>query len=124
MPPAQTYSVAMFVVACAAGVENIEQAIFSTGRRASKKLLDLVYKLLRKIPGLRDSVIVRNVETIWIRGPGGEDDIRKIYSYPSKASVRRFAAIVFYVFGGGGGWRSATMKTAGWRLKVTGKDVH
>lgn len=84
--PVQTYSVAMFVVACAAGVENIEQAIFSTGRRASKKLLDLVYKLLRKIPGLRDSVIVRNVETIWIRGPGGEDDIRKIYSYPSKVS--------------------------------------
>lgn len=81
----KTYSVAMFVVACAASIENVEQAIFSTGRRASKKLLDLIYKLLRKIPWLRDSVIVRNVETIWIRGPGG--DIRKIYSYPSKVSA-------------------------------------
>jgi len=80
----KTYSVAMFVVACAAGIENLEQAIFSTSRRASKKLLDLVFKLLRRIPSLRDSVIVRNVETIWIRGAGG--DIRKIYSYPSKAS--------------------------------------
>lgn len=82
----KTYSVAMFVVACAAGIENLEQAIFSTSRRASKKLLDLVFKLLRKIPLLRDSVIVRNVETIWIRGPSG--DIRKIYSYPSKVTSR------------------------------------
>ena len=82
----KTYSVAMFVVACAAAIGNLEQAIFSTGRRASKKLLDLIFKLLRKVPDLRNSVIVRNVETIWIRGPEGDDDIRKIYSYPSKAS--------------------------------------
>jgi len=85
----KTWSVAMFVVACAAGIEGVEQAIFSTGRRASKKLLDLIYRLIRKIPGLRDSIITRNVETIWIQGPGGADDIRKIYSYPSKASHAR-----------------------------------
>lgn len=83
----KTTAVAMFVVAMAFGVEGIEQAIFSTGRRASQKLLELIYRFLCKIPGMRDSIIKHNVETIWIRGPHGDDDIRKIFSYPSNVRI-------------------------------------
>jgi len=84
----KTYSVAMFVVAMAFGVENLEQSIFSTGRRASQKLLDLIYWFMCKIPGMKESIIRHNVETIWIQGPNGAGDIRKISSYPSKVKVR------------------------------------
>jgi len=82
----KTYSVAMFVAACAYAIEGTTQAIFSTGRRASKKLLDLIYQLLCKLPGMRESIIVKNVEEIRIQGPGGPSDIRTICSYPSKVT--------------------------------------
>ena len=87
----KTYSVAMMAAASAVSIEGtsepFEQAIFSTGRRASKKLLDLIYRFLCKLPGIKESIIVHNVETIWIQGPYGPTDIRKIYSYPSKVRL-------------------------------------
>jgi hypothetical protein len=82
-----TYSVAMFVAACAYAIDGSDQAIFSTGRRASKKLLDLIYRFLCKLPGMKEAIIVHNVETIHIQGPGGPDDVRKISSYPSKVRL-------------------------------------
>jgi len=48
----KTYSVAMFVIAIAWSCNIIEQAIFSTGRRASQKLLELIYKARMSIPHL------------------------------------------------------------------------
>jgi len=90
----KTYSVAMFVAACAFAIEGSDQAIFSTGRRASKKLLDLIYRFLCKLPGMKEATIVKNVEMIHLQGPGGPDDIRKISSYPSKVRCRRVASSV------------------------------
>jgi len=87
----KTYSVAMFVVALLFGIEGIEQAIFSTGRRASQKLIELVYRFLCKIPGMRESITKHNVETIWIKGPYGDDDIRKVFSYPSNVRISLFS---------------------------------
>jgi len=76
----KTYSVAMFVAASAYALEGTTQAIFSTGRRASKKLLDLIYQMLCKLPGMKESIITKNVEEIRIQGPGGESDVRTICS--------------------------------------------
>jgi hypothetical protein len=84
----------MFVVACSYAIEGLDQAIFSTGRRASKKLLDLIYQFLCKLPGMKEAIIRKNVETIHIQGPGGPDDVRKISSYP------RFAGHSFGTHGG------------------------
>jgi hypothetical protein len=89
----KTYSVAMFVVAMAFAVGGLEQAIFSTGRRASQKLLDLIYAFICKIPGMKEKIIKHNVETIEIQGPLGPSDIRKISSYPSKVKVSRCARV-------------------------------
>lgn len=85
----KTTAVAMFVVAVAAAIESVEQSIFSTGRRASQKLLELIYHLLCRVPGMKESIVKKNVETIWIRGPGGEGDLRKIGSYPSKVKIEQ-----------------------------------
>lgn len=90
----KTYSVAMFVVALLFGVEGIEQAIFSTGRRASQKLIELVYRFMCKIPGMRQSIIKHNVETIWIQGPYGADDVRKVFSYPSNVRISYLRCVV------------------------------
>jgi hypothetical protein len=87
----KTYSVAMFVVAVALGIEAIEKpfeiSIFSTGRRASQKLLELIYAFICKISGMKEMIIKHTVETIWLQGPNGPGDIRKISSYPSKVKV-------------------------------------
>lgn len=86
----KTYSVAMFVVAMALAVEGLEQSIFSTGRRASYKLLELIFTFICRIPGMEEMIIKHNVETIELRGPDG--DIRKISSYPSKVKISARAA--------------------------------
>jgi hypothetical protein len=87
----KTYSVAMFVVAIALGIEAVGKAfeisIFSTGRRASQKLLELIYSFICKISGMKEMIRKHTVETIWLQGPHGPEDIRKISSYPSKVKV-------------------------------------
>jgi hypothetical protein len=87
----KTYSVAMFVVAIALGIEAFQQpfdiSIFSTGRRASQKLLELIYAFICKIPGMKEMITKHTVETIWLQGPNGDGDIRKISSFPSKVKV-------------------------------------
>ena len=96
-----TYAVAMFVAACAVSLECTTQAIFSTGRRISSDLLNLIYQFLCKIPGVRESIKKKNVENIWIQGPYGPGDIRKINSYPSKvhtASLPRARAARMHTF--------------------------
>ena len=90
----KTYSVAMFVVAAAFAIEGVEQAIFSTGRRASQKLLELIYTFICKIPGMKESIIKHNVETIWLRGPNGPSDVRRIFSYPSKVKISTTVVVV------------------------------
>lgn len=84
----KTWSVAMFCAAYAYAMGPSEQAIFSTGRRASEALLDRVYQFYSKTPGFsRANVIKNNQENLWIRG-STPNDIRKISSYPSKVEIR------------------------------------
>lgn len=92
----KTFSVAAFVVALLFAIEGLEIGIFSTGRRASQKILELVYWFLCKVPGMRERIIKHNVETIWLQGPAGPDDIRKVSSYPS--NVRISAFFLFFLF--------------------------
>jgi hypothetical protein len=91
----KTYAIAMFVAACAivipAGDTDFVQCIFSTGRRASVKMLKLTEKFITHYQCLNRkdfTITASNVETIVIRGPGGPTDVRRIYSYPSKIEVR------------------------------------
>jgi len=83
----KTYSVAMFVIAMLLSIEGLEQAIFSTGRRASVKLKELAYRFLCSIPGMKENVIQHNIETIWVRGPYGDQDVRKVFFYPSNVKI-------------------------------------
>ena len=59
----KTVSVGMFVTAMALVVPS-EQAIFSTGRRASSKLLELVSSLMQQVPGASDRIVKSNQEKI------------------------------------------------------------
>ena len=81
----KTVSVGMFVTAMAL-VAPCEQAIFSTGRRASSKLLELVGQLVAQVPGGADRIVKCNQEMIWLSHPNGR--VSKISSYPSCAKVR------------------------------------
>ena len=82
----KTWSVAMFVAAACYALEDSDQAIFSTGRRASRRLLDLVFRFLRALPGFEKSWVERNnQEEIWINV--GDGSTRKISSFPSKVEV-------------------------------------
>ncbi len=90
----KTFSCSAFVVALLFAIEGIEIGIFSTGRRASQKFLELVYWFLTKLGGM--NIIKHNVETIWIQGPYGKSDVRKVSSYPS--NVRISPLFLFFFF--------------------------
>lgn len=81
----KTMMVAAFVVALLVSIEGIEIGIFSTGRRASQKILEQIYWFLLRHGGM--NIIKHNVETIWIQGPCGPSDIRKVSSYPSNVRI-------------------------------------
>jgi hypothetical protein len=81
----KTYSVAMYAAAWAYSQSRTEVSIFSTGRRASKKLLRLVKEMIGKLPGGTDMIEMDNMEELTLRGP--DDTIRKINSYPSKVET-------------------------------------
>jgi len=83
----KTVAVGMYVGALALVVPGCEQAIFSTGRRASSKLLELVSSLVAQVPGGADRVVKSNQETVWISHPCGT--VSKINSYPSCAKTLR-----------------------------------
>lgn len=83
----KTFSIALFVAAVLWALPQFEISIFSTGRRASQKLLALIHNFLTKLPGGPEMVIKYNVETMWLRGPGGSHDIRVVNSYPSKVTI-------------------------------------
>ena len=76
----------MYVSAMAWNVP-CEQAIFSTGRRASQKLLEQVLSLIMKLPGAEDRIAKSNQEMIWIKHPNNK--LSKISSYPSCAKTLR-----------------------------------
>jgi hypothetical protein len=80
-------SVAMFVAAYVLTVPHSEQCIFSTGRRASQKLLELIRDMIKS--GEHADMFVKcNGETMLVQGPDALD-IRKVHSYPSCAKTLR-----------------------------------
>jgi hypothetical protein len=81
----KTTSVAMFAASVMAVIENLEQAIFSTGRRASRALLELMYAFIMRLPGMKERVVTYNIETLRMQwGPG---DVRKLSSFPASVDI-------------------------------------
>lgn len=81
----KTTTIGGAVAVAANNLKNIEISIFSPGRRPSKKLLELIYSFICKL-GIEHKVVRYNVETLWIVGDN-EQDIRKVFSYPSKVKI-------------------------------------
>ena len=86
----------MFAAALGMTVPTIEIAIFSTGRRASSKLLEQIGELvLNNNPDIADglhdlSVAKNNCESFWLRhATATGHTLAKINSYPSAAKTLR-----------------------------------
>ena len=83
----KTTAVSMFVGAYALAVSNSNQCIFSTGKRASDKLLEQVQNLLKLIPGVGDRM-KRRGEVLTLYGDD-PNDIRVVSSYPAASKTLR-----------------------------------
>ena len=81
----KTTAVAMFVAAYAMCVPHSTQSIFSTGRRASQKLLELIRDIIKKTP-MAETIVKCNQEELILQIGF---DKRKIFSYPSHAKTLR-----------------------------------
>jgi len=80
----------MFCGAYILSVPRSEVCIFSTGKRASTKLLELISTLVKRTPGGAERVCKQNQEELWLTGKT-PDDVRKLSSYPSAISTLRGA---------------------------------
>ena len=85
----KTMSVGMFVAAYLYAVENAEICIFSTGRRASQKLLELIKSLIEKLPNGRDRIQKFNQEILNLSNYDGSPGASKLSSFPSNAKTLR-----------------------------------
>ena len=83
-------SVGMFCAAYLYSVENCEIAIFSTGRRASQKLLELINSLICKLPGGKERILKYNQEVLNLTNYDESFGQSKLSSYPSNAKTVNF----------------------------------
>lgn len=83
----KTYATAMFAAAALYALPKIEIAIYSPGRRASKKMLKLIKSLVIVLTGTESSIINDNEEELCVRGLFGDS---KCFSYPSKVEIWLF----------------------------------
>jgi hypothetical protein len=81
----KTFSVALFVAAYIWSQPGCEVSIYSTGRRASRKLLLLIRKMIVAIAGSDDCITQFNEENLEVIGMWGVAS--KCCSYPSKVQI-------------------------------------
>ena len=79
----------MFVAAYLYSVEDAEICIFSTGRRASQKLLELIKSLIEKLPNGRERILKFNQEILHVANYDGSSGASKLSSFPSNAKTLR-----------------------------------
>jgi hypothetical protein len=83
----KTYSIALFVAAWLYSQPTTEISIFSTGRRASSKLMTTIKRIMSHLEHFDSMVIKESQEELWLRGPGGRDDLRILNCYPSNVKI-------------------------------------
>lgn len=81
----KTFSVALFVAAYIWSQPGCEVSIYSTGRRASRKLLFLIQRMIVAIAGNESCIKTFNVEVLEVVGKFGIPS--KCCSYPSKVQI-------------------------------------
>lgn len=84
----KTFGTALFIAAVLCTLGGLEIAIYSTGRRASRKMLLLISKLVISLMGSDSCIKALNEEKLEVKGMHGE--ISTCFSYPSKVQIRPF----------------------------------
>jgi hypothetical protein len=92
----KTFGTALFCAAVLCTLGGMEIAIYSTGRRASRKMLLLISKLVISLMGNTSCIKALNEEKLEVQGMHGE--IATCFSYPSKVQIRHFFYLSFFLF--------------------------
>jgi hypothetical protein len=87
----KTTSVAVFCAAMLFTVPDAWISVYSTGRRASKSLSDMVHKFIKVLEERagykRTRVLVKNTEELFYGG-ANPADMRRMFSYPATVQAR------------------------------------
>ena len=92
----KTFGTALFCAAVLCTLGGMEIAIYSTGRRASRKMLLLISKLVISLMGNTSCIKALNEEKLEVQGMHGE--IATCFSYPSKVQIRHFFYFSFFLY--------------------------
>lgn len=83
----KTFAVSMFAACYAVSQPESTMCIFSPSRRQSTMLLDQIRKFVCELSGGQAMIVKSTQEDLWLKGPNGVNDVRKIASYPSRVST-------------------------------------
>lgn len=86
----KTTAVAGFAASALVSIPRCSICVFSTCRAASRNVLQKILFLLKRVEGIEATFTYCNSETLWIRGPHGRDDIRKVMCLSSSKRVCHF----------------------------------
>ncbi len=92
----KTFGTALFIAAVLCTLGGLEIAIYSTGRRASRKMLLLIARLVKALMKSDSCIKALNEEKLEVKGMHGE--ISTCFSYPSKVQIRHFFLFFFIFF--------------------------
>lgn len=79
----KTYATCLYVAAYAMCIPSHTICIFSPSKRQSEDFLDLVKKFIKEDEIGRTMIYRENKSQLWLMGPEGDTDIRKIKCYPA-----------------------------------------
>ena len=96
----KTMGVALYVAAFLWSQPGLEVSVYSPGRRASRKLLVLIWKIIVALSGSHDCIITFNQEQLSVRNPLGF--ISTCGSYPSRVQIDKitlkYLLFLFFYF--------------------------
>ena len=87
----KTMAVALYVAAYILTQPNAEISIFSTGRRASRKILALIWQMVVKLAGTPSVVVRFNEENLEVKSADGT--VSRCCSYPSKVQIDKLQCL-------------------------------
>ena len=92
----KTFGTALFVAAFLCTQPGMEVAIYSTGRRASRKMLALIYKIVVRLMGSESCIQSFNEEKLSVKGFRGA--VSTCFSYPSKVQISHIFLFIYFSF--------------------------
>jgi hypothetical protein len=91
----KTWAVALFVLALMLACPGIRVCVFSTGKRASSSLMEIMMQFMNNVPSLQQRIVKQNQEELYISGQAIEEGLSKSSAAARAAHMDKLTSKLF-----------------------------